>query len=143
LKEIKKVNDESFQKEVLDSDQVVLVKFGADFCGPCKMITQNLEEMLEDEEGLLSDFKVVAVDVEESVETAPQYAIRSIPTLIFMRNGKVVGKPRIGAQQRGQLVGLIVETQRVIEDLVIAEEESKEEEDLEENVEEGVDNEDE
>ena len=125
-----RVNDSTFQKEVLDSEQPVLVKFSTEWCGPCKMLGQIIDEMEADgEEGstLLSNFKVVEVDAEESVETCPQYALRAVPTVMIFNNGKPLGKPRIGAMQRGQLVELLSETSLILEE--IKEEESELEED--------------
>lgn len=106
-----KVNDETFKKEVLDYEGPVLVKFGANWCGPCKLMDEIMndsitfeEEAIEDgnDTSVVSEFKFVSVDVEESVEIPPSYAVRGIPTTLVLYKGKVVGKPLIGLMQAGQ-----------------------------------------
>lgn len=106
------VDDETFQKEVVESDQPVVVKFGATWCGPCKLMNDVFQEVIDSEKEdvdagnlptAVSDFKFVAMDVNESVEIPPTYAVRGIPTTLVIYQGKVVGKPLIGMMQSGQL----------------------------------------
>ena len=80
------VNDENFQSEVMESDQPVLVDFSAEWCGPCKQLAPLVEELAKDYNGRL---KVAKIDVEESQKTAMKYGILSVPTLLFLRKGKV------------------------------------------------------
>jgi thioredoxin 1 len=80
------VNDENFQSEVMDSDRPVLVDFSATWCGPCKQLAPVIEELAKAYDGRL---KVAKVDVEESQQTAMKYGIMSVPTLIFLKQGKV------------------------------------------------------
>jgi thioredoxin 1 len=80
------VNDETFQSEVMESDRPVLVDFSAAWCGPCKQLAPVVEDLAKDYEGRL---KVAKVDVEESQQTAMKYGIMSVPTLLFLRDGKV------------------------------------------------------
>lgn len=80
------VNDDNFQAEVMESDKPVLVDFSAEWCGPCKQLAPLVEELAKDYDGRL---KVAKIDVEESQKTAMKYGILSVPTLLFLRKGKV------------------------------------------------------
>lgn len=80
------VNDDNFQSEVMESDRPVLVDFSAEWCGPCKQLAPLVEELAKDYHGRL---KVAKIDVEESHETAMKYGIQTVPTLLFLRKGKV------------------------------------------------------
>jgi len=80
------VNEESFQKEVIESILPVLVDFSAEWCGPCKMVDPIVHELSEDWAGKV---KVVKVDADESPNILMKYGIMGIPTLIFFVNGDV------------------------------------------------------
>jgi thioredoxin 1 len=81
------VTDSNFQNEVLLSDKPVLIDFWAEWCGPCKMIAPMVEELAKEYDGKL---KVGKVDVDSNQQTSMQYGIRSIPTLLIFKGGKVV-----------------------------------------------------
>ena len=92
-------NDQSFKTEV--ESGTTLVDFWAPWCGPCKMIAPVLEE-LDQEVG--DKVKIVKVNVDENPETASQYGIMSIPTLMVMKNSEVVDK-FVGFQPKEALLG--------------------------------------
>ena len=81
------VSDAEFKSKVLDSAEPVLVDFWATWCGPCKAIAPALDELAATYKGKVT---VVKVDVDENQATAMQYGIRSIPTLLMFKGGKVV-----------------------------------------------------
>ena len=80
------LNDSIFEEKVLKSDKPVLVDFWAEWCGPCKMLTPVLEKLSKENEGKIQIFKV---NVDECQQLAVQFNIRSIPTLLFFKDGQV------------------------------------------------------
>ena len=91
--------DANFDQDVLQSDVPVLLDFWAEWCGPCKMIGPLLGELSEEYSGKI---KIVKLNVDENNNTAIQYAVRSIPTLILFKDGQVQAQ-HIGAAAKGQL----------------------------------------
>ena len=97
------VTDDSFDSEVLKSDQPVLLDFWAEWCGPCKALAPILDELATE---YSSKLKVVKMNVDESPGTPQRYSIRSIPTLIFFKDGQVV-EQLVGNQPRNSIKGII------------------------------------
>lgn len=83
------ITDDNFKDTVINSDKPVLLDFWAEWCGPCRMIGPVVEELSKQYEG---QAVIGKVNVDESPETAIQYGIRSIPTLLIFKNGQVVDK---------------------------------------------------
>jgi thioredoxin 1 len=100
------VNDSTFDKEVLQSKEPVLVDFFATWCGPCKAMAPALDAVAAEQQGKL---KVVKVDVEQSPETSQKYGIRAMPTLIVFKGGKIVGQKEGALVQKVKLEGWINE----------------------------------
>jgi len=93
------VTDVNFKDEVLNSNMPVMVDFWAEWCGPCKMIAPAVVELAKEYDGRA---KVVKLDVDANYQTAGAYDVRSIPTLLFFKNGKVVDKI-VGAVSKQKL----------------------------------------
>ena len=91
--------DANFDQDVLQSDVPVLLDFWAEWCGPCKMIGPTLVELSEE---YADKVKIVKLNVDENNNTAIQYAVRSIPTLLLFKDGQVQAQ-HIGAAAKGQL----------------------------------------
>jgi thioredoxin 1 len=91
--------DKTFDQDVLQSDVPVLLDFWAEWCGPCKMIGPLLGELSEE---YANKMKVVKLNVDENSNTAIQYSVRSIPTLILFKDGQVQAQ-HVGAAAKGQL----------------------------------------
>ena len=102
---IVQTTDASFDKDVINSDLPVLVDFWAEWCGPCKMIGPILEEL---DQQMDNKIKIVKVDVDTNNQTAMKYSIRSIPTLIIMKDGNVQAQ-HIGAASKSQIEDFIKE----------------------------------
>ncbi len=94
------VNDQNFAAEVLQSDKPVLVDFFASWCGPCQMLAPIIEEIASEYQAKI---KVVKLDVDANQQSAQQYNILSIPTLIFFKKGQPVSQ-LIGFQPKEKLI---------------------------------------
>lgn len=94
-----RVNDENFKEEVLESDIPALVDFWAEWCMPCHMVAPAVEELANKYQGKL---KVCKLNVDEAGNTASNYDIMGIPTLLLFKDGKVAGK-LVGALPRAEI----------------------------------------
>ena len=92
------VTDNNFQAEVLESDKPVLVDFWAAWCGPCRVVAPVLEEIASERD----DLRIVKLDVDANQQTAANYEVLSIPTMILFKNGQVA-KKIIGAYPKKRL----------------------------------------
>lgn len=97
------LTDATFEAEVLNSDQPVLVDYWAEWCGPCKMIAPILNEVAEMYEGKV---KVAKLNIDENSETPPKYGIRGIPTLMLFKGGNIEAT-KVGALSKSQLMAFI------------------------------------
>ncbi|MCI8812373.1 MAG: thioredoxin [Oscillibacter sp.] len=96
------INRNNFQGEVLNSDRPVLLDFWAPWCGPCRMVGPVLDEIAAER----ADIKIGKINVDEQPELAGQFGIMSIPTLVVMKNGKVVNQA-LGARPKDQILALL------------------------------------
>ena len=80
------INKNNFQNEIMDSEKTVLLDFWAPWCAPCRMVVPIIEEIA----GERPDIKVGKINVDEQPELASKFSIMSIPTLVVMKNGKIV-----------------------------------------------------
>jgi thioredoxin 1 len=99
------VTDASFGQDVLSSSTPVLVDFWATWCGPCKMVAPVLEEIAKEKTG---DLRVVKLDVDANPETARDFQVVSIPTMILFKDGEPV-KRIVGAKGKAALLREIAE----------------------------------
>jgi thioredoxin 1 len=96
-------DDSTFESLVLKTDRPALVDFWAPWCGPCRALAPVLEEIGKEYGGRLN---VIKVNVDESPKTAANYGVRSIPTLLFTREGKV-RETHVGLMTKDKLAALI------------------------------------
>lgn len=99
---VKDITQDDFDEEVLRSDKVVLVDFFATWCGPCQRMSKVLEQISADR----PDLKIVKVDVDENELLARKLFIRSIPTIVFIKNGKEFNRI-VGFNTRDNILSLI------------------------------------
>ena len=97
-----KLTTETFDQEVLQAGQTVLVDFYADWCGPCKMMAPVVEELAGEEPGV----KVCKINIDDEMAIAQRYGVMSIPTFIAFKNGEVAGK-QVGAMPKSKLQVLV------------------------------------
>lgn len=91
--------DQNFKSEILDSDKVALVDFWAAWCGPCQMLGPVIEELAGEFEGKAI---IAKLNVDENPNTAAQYGIRSIPTMLIFKNGEVADQ-MVGAMPKNMI----------------------------------------
>ena len=96
------IDRNNFQSEVLDSDRPVLLDFWAPWCTPCRMVGPILDEIA----GERSDIKVAKVNVDEQPELAGQFGVMSIPTLVVMKEGKIVNQA-VGARPKNAILSML------------------------------------
>ena len=96
------ITKENFETEVINSEKTVLLDFWAVWCGPCRMVAPVVEQIAEERR----DIKVGKVNVDEQQALASQFGIMSIPTLVVMKDGKVVNQV-VGARPKEQIEAIL------------------------------------
>lgn len=94
------INDSNFEEVVLKSEVPVIVDFGAEWCGPCKMIHPLVAEMSDEYEGRA---KMTYIDIDGNPATTAKFGVRNIPTILFFKDGEVKDK-QVGAVPKKVLV---------------------------------------
>jgi len=96
------ITKDNFQSEVISSDKPVLLDFWASWCGPCRMLSPTVDALAEE----LSDVKVGKVNVDEQPELAMQFKVMSIPTLVVMKDGKIVSQS-LGVRPKAEILSML------------------------------------
>ena len=97
-----KLTTENFENEVMGSEIPVLVDFWASWCGPCRMVSPIIDEISAER----GDIKVGKVNVEEQRELAAQFRVMSTPSLVVMKDGKIVNR-MVGARPKSQILAML------------------------------------
>lgn len=96
------ITKENFENEVLKSDRPVLLDFWASWCGPCRMVSPIIDEIAEE----TTDKKVGKINVDEQPELAQAFGVMSIPTLVVMKDGEVVGQS-VGVKSKEAILHML------------------------------------
>lgn len=96
------VTKQNFQSEVLQSDKTVLIDFWAQWCGPCRMLSPVVDEIANEQ----TDIKVCKVNIDDEPELATQFGVMSIPTLVVIKDGKVINQS-VGVQPKENILTMV------------------------------------
>ena len=93
------VTDTDFEKDVLNSEETVIVDFWAEWCGPCKALSPLVDELASEMEGKA---KILKMNIDENPNTPTKFGVRGIPTLMVFKGGEVV-ETKVGGMSKAQL----------------------------------------
>lgn len=96
------ITKENYNREVMESEKPVLLDFWASWCGPCRMVSPLVDEIAEER----PDIKVGKINVDDQQELAETFGVMSIPTLVLVKEGKVV-KTSVGARPKAQILDML------------------------------------
>ena len=96
------ITKDNFDQEILKESKTVLLDFWASWCGPCRMVSPIIDEIAKER----ADLKVGKINVDEQPELAARFGVMSIPTLVVMKDGKIVNQTA-GARPKPQILSLI------------------------------------
>lgn len=100
--EIKSVNKNNFEKEVLDYKGIVLADFNADWCGPCRMLRPILDEIASEND----EYKIVSINIDDEDELALKYQVSSIPCLVLFKDGKEIDRS-VGLRPKDEIEDML------------------------------------
>ena len=98
------LTENTFENEVINSDKPVLIDFWASWCMPCRMLSPTIEELGQE----VSDVKIAKINVDEEEQLARMFRVNSIPTLVMVKDGKVVSRS-VGVQTKDRIFAMIDE----------------------------------
>ncbi len=98
------LTENTFENEVINSDKPVLIDFWASWCMPCRMLSPTIEELGQE----VSDVKIAKINVDEEEQLARMFRVNSIPTLVMVKDGKVVSRS-VGVQTKDRILAMIDE----------------------------------
>jgi len=96
------INNDNFFDEVIKSNQEVLLDFWAPWCAPCRMVAPMLEEIAKER----PDIKVGKINIDEEYELTKEFSVYSIPTLMVMKDGKILSQS-VGARPKNQILAML------------------------------------
>lgn len=99
---VTEINNNNFESNVIKSDKKVLLDFYADWCGPCRMVSPLVDEIAEENPQLF----VGKINVDQNPELAQKFGVASIPTLVVMKDGKIVNHS-VGAMQKSKILAML------------------------------------
>ena len=103
------ITKDNFQKEIIESEKTVLLDFWAGWCGPCRMLSPIVDEIAGERE----DIKVAKINVDEQQELAAAFQVMSIPTLVVMKDGKIVSKT-MGVRPKKQVLSAVNRRKKLV-----------------------------